>query len=115
MRKERHLGQEPEWWQEFFKGPWKYVQPLVRTPEQTEKEADFIEDLLGLSPQDEILDIPCGEGRLSVELAARGYRTTGVDLSDHFLRSAQKRAAARGVEILLHHGDMRSIRWKNRY
>ena len=35
-----------EWWQKFFKGTWQHIQPLVHTPEQNQKEADFIEDVL---------------------------------------------------------------------
>lgn len=38
-----------------------------------------------------ILDIPCGLGRLSVELASKGYTVTGVDISDRFLKIANNR------------------------
>ena len=34
------------------------------------------------------LDVPCGGGRLSLALAARGHRVTGVDWSREFLAHA---------------------------
>ena len=36
---------------------------------------------MNLAPGSAILDMGCGTGRHSVELARRGYRMTGVDLS----------------------------------
>jgi hypothetical protein len=44
-----------EWWEKFFKGIWQDVQPIFRTPEQTQKEADFIENVLKVKPPDQIL------------------------------------------------------------
>ena len=110
---EREFNRKPEWWQEFFKSSWKEIQQLVRTPEQTQKEADFIEAVLDVVPPARMVDIPCGDGRLAVELAARGYRVTGVDLSRYFLKRAEKRANARGVEVAFHRGDMRMISWED--
>lgn len=104
-----------EWWQRFFKGTWKYVQPLMRTPEQTQKEADFAQDVLGVKPAAEILDVPCGEGRLTIELASRGYKMIGVDISEDFLKEAKAEARKRGLDITLHHGDMRKIQWENKF
>ena len=49
---------------------------------------------LDVQPGSELLDVPCGAGRLSVALAASGFRVTGVDLSPAFLDRA--RAASAG-------------------
>jgi 2-polyprenyl-3-methyl-5-hydroxy-6-metoxy-1,4-benzoquinol methylase len=40
---------------------------------------------------DRILDVPRGAGRHSLELARRGYRVTGVDLSRDAVERAQWR------------------------
>jgi SAM-dependent methyltransferase len=51
-----------------------------------------------------LLDVPCGNGRHSIELAHRGYRVTGVDLSQELLAAA--RAA---LEADWRLGDMREL------
>src|SRR3989442_1102150 len=66
---------------------------LRATPEaQTREEADFIERHLQLPPQGKVLDVPCGGGRHSLALAARGYQVTGIDVSPQFLQTARARA-----------------------
>lgn len=46
-----------------------------------------------------ILDIACGTGEMTVELARHGFDVTGVDLSDEMLRVAQEKAAKRSLSI----------------
>jgi SAM-dependent methyltransferase len=46
-----------------------------------------------------ILDLGCGHGMASVVLARRGARVTAVDLSAGYVREAQLRADANGVEL----------------
>ncbi len=56
-----------------------------------------VDNLLKLSscpPGGRILDICCGVGRHSVELASRGYRVTGVDLTRAYLDAAKETAEA---------------------
>lgn len=62
-------------------------------------EVDFLLDLLPVQPGDRLLDIGCGTGRHSLELARRGYRMTGVDISAGMLAQAQEAAAAGGLEV----------------
>jgi 2-polyprenyl-3-methyl-5-hydroxy-6-metoxy-1,4-benzoquinol methylase len=52
---------------------------------------------LHVAPDEEVLDVGCGVGRWSIELARRGARVTGVDLSDTMLAEARRRAGAAGV------------------
>src|SRR5580765_3903491 len=46
-----------------------------------------------------VLDLGCGEGAYSRELARRGARVTGVDGSGTLIAAARKRAAAAGLDI----------------
>lgn len=62
-------------------------------------EVDFVERELGGDRSKRILDIACGTGRHAVELAKRGYRVTGFDLSEGQLRLAREKAAAAGVVV----------------
>lgn len=62
-------------------------------------EVDFVERELGADRVMRILDIGCGTGRHAIELARRGYRVTGFDLSEGQLRLAREKAAAAGVVV----------------
>ncbi len=65
----------------------------------TVAEVDFIIEELELKDGACILDIGCGTGRHAIELARRGYRVTGVDISSGMLATARKNAAEAGVQV----------------
>jgi SAM-dependent methyltransferase len=56
-----------------------------------------------------VLDLCCGHGRHAVELAGRGYRVTGLDLSPERLAMARERAARASVNVEWVEADMRRI------
>ena len=51
----------------------------------TVQEIDFIVEALSLKPGDRVLDVGCGPGRHSHELARRGFIAHGVDISSRFV------------------------------
>ncbi|HEX3087164.1 MAG TPA: class I SAM-dependent methyltransferase [Ilumatobacteraceae bacterium] len=51
----------------------------------TVQEVDFIVEALSLAPGDRILDVGCGPGRHSHELARRGMVVHGIDISRRFI------------------------------
>ena len=84
-------------WQQFDSHAPHYDQnPFT---EHTVAEIDFFLSLFPISPGASILDMGCGTGRHSVELAKRGYKVTGLDLSSGMLNEAKKKAEAAGVEV----------------
>ena len=82
------------WYENFFHGValdlWRKAIP----PEHTKAEADFLVQALHCDAGSHLLDVPCGNGRLSRELASRGYRVTGVDISEEFIEEARAIAAS---------------------
>jgi len=104
-----------DWWKNFFTGLivdfWRAAMP----PEATRAEADFFEKMLAPPPGGHLLDVPCGDGRLALELARRGYRMTGVDISEEFLAAARAGAAGEGLEIAWQRSDMRDLPWKEEF
>jgi cyclopropane fatty-acyl-phospholipid synthase-like methyltransferase len=83
-------------WEEFFDGhaPQYMNNSFTRN---TLAEVDFIIGELNLPEGSSILDMGCGSGRHSVELARRGYRMTGVDISSGMLAQAEKAVGEAGV------------------
>jgi ubiquinone/menaquinone biosynthesis C-methylase UbiE len=59
-----------------------------------------------------VLDLCCGNGRISIYMAKRGFKTVGVDFSKAFLEDARKRAeehkVSRNVTFL--EGDVRNLK-----
>jgi SAM-dependent methyltransferase len=83
--------------------------------ELSSAQAELIWETLGLREGDEVLDVPCGHGRLANRLALRGARVTGIDADPFFLEYARTDAAARGVEVDYVQGDMRELPWVDRF
>jgi len=71
----------------------------------TLSEVDFLIEELHLTPGARILDIGCGTGRHSIELAKRGFRMTGLDISTGMLAKAHAKANEAGVAVDWIHGD----------
>lgn len=69
------------------------------TPEQTRREVDYIESSLGLGRPSTLLDVGCGGGRHSIELARRGHKVTGLDASGPAIERARAAADAAGVVV----------------
>lgn len=104
---------QSNWWENFFHGLAVDLWLKAVSPEHTRHEAAYVERTLGLAPGAEVLDVPCGAGRLSLELASRGYRMTGVDLSPEFLSHA--RAADVEQRVVWEQRDMRDLPWSARF
>ncbi len=75
----------------------------------TSGECNFIEKEINYDKSLRILDIGCGTGRHSIELAKRGYHLTGVDLSDSMLHRARQKAIEAKVIVDFRQGDARSL------
>lgn len=72
-------------------------------------ECDFIEQEIAHNKSLKIIDIGCGTGRHSIELAKRGYQITGIDLSESQLNSAKEKAKKQGLKIDFQKHDARNL------
>lgn len=75
----------------------------------TPGECDFFESEINYNKQSQILDIGCGTGRHAIELTQRGYRVTGIDLSDSLINRAREKASALGLQIDFQKQDARDL------
>ena len=94
-------------------GFWEEVMPILFTPERLEAsvlEVDEILELTGLEPPLDVLDLCCGVGRHSLELARRGFRVIGVDRTQRYLDRAKETAGKGNLNVTLIQQDMRQYR-----
>jgi SAM-dependent methyltransferase len=86
--------------EETLKRPWA---------DQTEAEVDRALAMLGASGSERVLDLACGTGRHSLELARRGFGVVGVDISAELLEIAAADAGAQSLEASFVQVDLREL------
>jgi SAM-dependent methyltransferase len=77
----------------FFNDGSPFLQHPLLTAARTSSEVDFLLSELGLRRGGRVLDVGCGFGRHSIELARRGYRVVGIDPSAAMIAAAREGAA----------------------
>ena len=85
------------------------------TEERIKKEIDFLVKELELDKSMRILDLACGHGRHTNQLAELRYNVVGVDISQGFLEIARKNAKDKGLTTEFIRNDMREIAFKEEF
>ena len=112
------MSNQPSWFSEeagFFGPDYLVEYDEILPHKRTVTEVNFVEKVLKPLPDFKILDVPCGHGRHSIELAKRGYCVTGTELNQFFIAEAQKSAKADGVPIRFCQSDMRELDFCNEF
>jgi len=103
-----------QWYEELFENyGMKYDRESFA--QGTVGECDFIEREIGRRTETSILDIGCGTGRHSIELARRGYSVVGIDLSESLLKRAREKAAEAGLRVDFRKHDARSLPFEDEF
>jgi SAM-dependent methyltransferase len=92
---------------------WEGLYPFLFSPQRlaaTPAEVEQLARLLVLPPGARVLDLGCGPGRHSLELARRGFTVTGVDRTSPYLDRARETARQQGLQLELVRSDMRDFR-----
>lgn len=96
------------WRKNFFDENYIDFYKNILTPARTAEEVEFLVSVFDADTE-LILDIPCGYGRHTIELAKRGYWVHGVDVHDSQLDIA--RQSAIGIPcVSFEKADMREFR-----
>lgn len=91
---------------------WESFAPAMFPPERFAAAAEEIASALELTrtpPGAPVLDLACGPGRHTLELARRGFRVTGVDRTRALLDRARAAAAAEALPVELVEADARTF------
>ena len=89
---------------------WETFRPTLFSEQRWDAAPTEVDHLLALSdlePGAPVLDLCCGPGRHSLELARRGFRVTGVDRTVSYLEAARQQANEEGLEVEFVQEDMR--------
>lgn len=100
----------PDWYEDD--DFWKETIPVLFGPQAWEMAPQQVENVLarvGLEPPIRVLDLPCGVGRHSLELARIGCQVTGVDRTSLYLANARQSAQEAGLDIEFVQADMRDF------
>jgi D-alanine-D-alanine ligase len=110
---EEHV--DPEWWRQIFNATYlKTDGDVVDDPQLTSKEVDVFCGILNMTSADKILDLCCGQGRVSLELARRGFSNVeGVDRSHYLIQRGKTQAKKEGLSIKFREGDARKLRYSS--
>ncbi|MBE0477571.1 methyltransferase domain-containing protein [Candidatus Aerophobetes bacterium] len=101
----------PDWWRGIFNSLYlKTDADVVADEDITCREVDLFSEILKLSPEEKILDLACGQGRHSLELARRGFRyIEGLDRSHYLIYKAKGYAKKEGLNVKFREGDARKL------
>jgi SAM-dependent methyltransferase len=103
-------GPNTSWYEdESFWHTWGPLMFSKKRVANTPVEIDQILALLNVPRGAQILDLCCGVGRHSLELARRGFKVTGVDRTQEYLNQATEQAAKEGLQIKFVQADMRNF------
>ncbi len=101
-------------WADFFNSHAPEYEENIFT-KNTAAEVDFLVNELGISPGQSLLDVGCGTGRHSIELARRGYVVTGLDVSAGMLEEARRRAAVANADVSWVEADATDFAFERRF
>jgi 2-polyprenyl-3-methyl-5-hydroxy-6-metoxy-1,4-benzoquinol methylase len=97
-----------QWYESLFENYGKKYDQEVFT-QGTVGECDFLEKEFNKDKNLHILDVGCGTGRHAIELTKRGYRVTGIDLSESQLEQARQKAENESLTIDFQQHDARNL------
>ena len=91
---------------------WETCAPILFTQQRRSNAMSEVEQLISLlkiKPGAHVLDLCCGVGRHSLELARRGFTVTGVDRTNLYLDEATRLAKDEKLKIEFVQDDMRTF------
>ncbi|MFX0004398.1 MAG: methyltransferase domain-containing protein [Candidatus Hodarchaeota archaeon] len=100
-----------DWWKRIFNAYYlKTDGDVVDDQSITQSEVDYFIKVMNLQSGHHILDLCCGQGRHSLDLASRGFKNVfGLDRSRYLIQKAKSNAKKYGVLSKFREGDARKL------
>lgn len=83
--------------------------------ERTESEVNRALKMLRPEGGERVLDLACGSGRHSIELARRGFSVVGSEISAELIEIAVRDAEREGVDASFVEGDLRELEFEDEF
>lgn len=78
-------------------------------------EIKLIDRTFAIIPKNlEVMDLPCGGGRVFLHLASCGYKVKAGDLSPEMIKIAQRNAEEAGLNLTVDHADVESLQYADK-
>lgn len=101
-----------DWYRSAFPASHTLARPWA---EQTEGEIDRVVAILRPPEGARVLDLACGTGRHSIELARRGFSVVGVDIASDLLEVASRDAGEASVDASFLEADLRGLEFDEEF
>ncbi len=100
-----------DWWKRIFNAYYlKTDSDVVEDHKITEFEVKYFLKIMNFQPDHQILDLCCGQGRHSIELADNNFKNIyGLDRSRFLIQKAKANAKKSGVSCKFREGDARKL------
>ena len=100
-----------DWWKKIFNAYYlKTDGDVVDDKKITSYEVNVISKILGFKPENRILDLCCGQGRHTIELAKRNFENIeGLDRSRYLIQKARGNIKKLGIVCKFREGDARKL------
>jgi SAM-dependent methyltransferase len=99
-----------DWTQEYFDDTYRRLFLDTVDPARTRYQVQQVLRLCAVLPGAIVLDVGCGVGRHSIELAKLGFRVTGVDMNAGYISVCRERTAQLGLKAEFHVVDSRVMK-----
>lgn len=119
MSKHKWFEEESDFFGDFYIEGDESLQGYRELPqslkERTKVEVNGVIFLLKLNKGAKVLDLPCGYGRHSIDLAKKGFDVVGSDLNSKHLAKAKENADKEKVPIIFRQENMLDLNDKEKF
>ncbi len=105
---------DAEWWEAGFFDDFRPAFKMIAA-KTTNAEVRYLINKLNMKKGSTFLDCPCGIGRVSIPLAKKGIRVTGVDITKSYIEELDRKAKKEKLGITTQVNDMRKINFNSQF